>query len=72
MQETIIIQTNFIHFYVLIFFLILGISFYIVALETKNLNKTNFLSLKESKQQTVRKHVEKEIKKYGYKMHPAQ
>jgi len=43
-----------------------AISFYIDAKGMKNFNKTNFLSLNESKKQTLRKkYVKKTIKKYG-------
>jgi len=39
----------------------------------ENMNKINFLSLNESKKQTLKKkHVKKIITKYGYKMYSVQ
>ena len=50
-----------------------GISFYKDAQGMKNLNKTNFLSLNESKKQALRnKYVKKIILKCGYKMYSVQ
>ena len=45
----------------------LGILIYTVTWEMKNLNKSNFFY--KTKKQTFKKHVQKIIKKYGYKLY---
>lgn len=59
MHGKIIIQTNFIHIsvlnYIFLFSEFLCTSFYIVASEMKNLNKSNFLSLTKSNKETLKK-----------------
>jgi hypothetical protein len=67
LQGTIILETNFIHVYVLQYIFlssnILSISLYIIAWKMRNMNKNNVLTTVESINQTLIKNVEKLILK---------
>jgi len=65
LQGKIILETNFIHIYVLKYIFlssnILSISLYIIPWKMRNLNKSNVLTTIESINQTLKKNVEKII-----------